>query len=62
LVEVQKRELFELVGYGFSLESLLKMSIEERRLHFHLLVEKNKPRDQKNQPPPGKLKPNMNSK
>jgi hypothetical protein len=46
LIKVQKREIFELIGHGFSFESLKKMPIEERRFYFHLLVEKNQPTNQ----------------
>lgn len=42
LVQVQKREIFDLVEYGFSYESLSKMSIEERRLYYHMLIDKFK--------------------
>lgn len=45
LVKVQKKEIFALVGHGFSFESLMKMSIEERRYYFHLLMEKNSPNE-----------------
>lgn len=58
MTKVQKREIFELVGHGFSYESLVKMPIEERRFYYHQYVEKHMPKDLKNQPPPGKLNPN----
>lgn len=43
LVQIQKKEFFELVGYGFSEEYLNSISIEERRYYYHLLVAKNNP-------------------
>lgn len=39
LVNVQKKEIYYLVGYGFDFQSLMNMSIEERRYYFHLYLE-----------------------
>lgn len=44
LLKVQKKEIFELVGYGFTDSTLMKMSIEERRFYYHMLVAKNNPK------------------
>lgn len=43
LLAVQKKEIFDLVGYGFNDATLMKMSIEERRLYYHMLIAKNNP-------------------
>lgn len=53
LIQVQKPEIFHLVEHGFDYQSLMDMSIEERRFFFHKLVEYKTPKDQKpqNQPP-----------
>lgn len=45
LAEIQKKEIFTLVDHGFSYESLMRMSIEERRYYYHLWVVKNTPND-----------------
>lgn len=45
LAEVQKKEIFELVGHGFDYNSLKQMSIEERRYYYHLLLKKREPND-----------------
>lgn len=43
LLNIQKKEIFDLVGYGFNDTTLMKMPIEERRFYYHLLVAKNNP-------------------
>ena len=40
LSKVQMKEIFELVGHGFSYESLSNMSIEKRRYFYMMLVKK----------------------
>lgn len=39
LTKYQKREIFQLVKAGFSIERIEKMSIEERRFYYNLLLE-----------------------
>lgn len=40
ILQVQKKEIFCLVEFGFSYESLQKMPIAERRHYFKMLVER----------------------
>lgn len=53
MANVQKKEIFELIGYGFSHESLVAMSIEERRYYYHLLIVKNSPKEESSPRPKG---------
>ena len=46
LVEVQTEEIFNLVEFGFSYESLMKMSVEKRRLFFDKLIKRKSPPDE----------------
>lgn len=39
LAQVQKKEMFYLIGYGFDYQSIYNMSLEERRYFFHLWLE-----------------------
>lgn len=55
IANVQMKEIFELIGYGFDYNSLKYMSVEKRRYYYHLLVIKNSPKDD-GQTPPGNSK------
>jgi hypothetical protein len=44
-LNVQKREIFDLVAEGWNSETLMKMSLAERRYYYHRLVEKYAPKD-----------------
>ena len=50
LVQIQKREIFDLVSEGWNSETLYKMSIEERRFYYNELVKKYAPKE--NSPDP----------
>jgi hypothetical protein len=40
LVEIQKKEIDDLVAHGWNSETLYKMSVEERRFYYHLLIKR----------------------
>ena len=50
LLEVQKREIFDLVSEGWNSETLYKMSIAERRFYYHKLIEKYSPKENNKTP------------
>ena len=51
MMQVVYPETFNLVGYGFDYQSIMKMPIALRRHFFMMLVEKNK-KEREADPPP----------